>query len=264
MRNHPGVREPSFLSDCFQVPEVRDRLERGVKIQELANLKLFLENSRAEALVQKQYGYLIQDLEFLESEGAMKLPVVRTNTYVSVVPHWVALKGYFEVDEHSLSRVGMMRKFIINAPSIRSPLLCLDADAWGIYKLILSSSRMTKYQAISYLVYILEVLAMTESPFGDVVDDRYVQHVVWTTSHEEVQEQAIEAHARLVESQKFDDPLGIIPLILTEDYCLPTNSWIFSDGNYFLLSVPSWTLSSQEGMDFSDNYVESWDFFSVE
>ena len=225
-------------------------------LQDLGEIKRFLERSRNEQLIKKEYGYLIQDLEFLEMEGALKLPVIPPGKFMTVRDHWVALKGYFDVNDFDLEKEGLARRFIINTPSVRTPVIALDTEAWKIYSTILQHSQLTRYQAMCYLVYILEVLMMTESPLGDIVDEDYIHHVVMAHDVSVFLEAADESCLRLQLAERFDDPSAIIPRILREEYCLPSNNWIFSDGSYFLMSLPSWTLSS------SNNYVENWDFFT--
>lgn len=251
--------ERTFLHECFSVPVVRDRLERGVKLQELNELKTFLERNREKQFLQKEYGYLIQDLEFLELEGALKMPAIVPGRYMTVRNHWVALKGYFDPNEFDLANEGLRRRFIINTPSVLSPVLALDGEAWTIYNLIVSyRPRLTRYQVMAYLVYILEVLMMTESPLGYIVNESYIHHVMNTYTPDQCLAESPSSFNRLSEAEKLDDPRNVVLRILQETYCLPSNNWIFSDGFYFLMTLPSWTLSA------SDNYVENWDFFTCE
>jgi hypothetical protein len=252
----------SFFDDCMMFPAVRDRLERGVKLHELDQLKKFLELNKQEAYLKKQYGHLIQDLEFLEVEGALKFPQIQPDLYLSIKPHWVAIKGYYQVNSSLLQQEDLTHRFFVNTPSLKSPILVLNNEAWRIYRRILLTNRnLTRYQAFNYLVYILYVLSVSESVYGSVIDDDFVRRTVFTYTAQEIQDVAVEYYECLLGS-KIEDPNQKLPLLLKEDYCLPCNSWIFSDGWYFHVVVPTWTLSQRQGQDYSNNRLESWDFFT--
>lgn len=258
MRQALVATEPSFLRECFQVPKVRDRLERGMKsLQELGELRRFLEQSREEKLLQREYGYLLQDLEFLELEGALKLPEIEAGRYLTVRDHWVALKGYFDAHDCDLENEGMAKRFIINTPSVRTPVLALDSDAWKIYNQVIQHRDMSRYQALCYLLHLLEILMMTQMPLGEVVDDQYIHHVVLRNPPEHYQTEAERSFENLRQEGKIDDPRKTLLKVVEETYCLPSNNWIFSDGLYFIPSLPSWSLTDS-------NYVENWDFFTCD
>lgn len=256
--------ETNFLRDCFSVPVVRDRLEKGVKLQELVEIKKFLELNREQEYLKKEYGYLIQDLEFLESVGALRMPAATPGRYVTLKPHWIAIRGYFEVNQFTLAHEGVESRFIINTPSLFTPILTLDTDAWQLYSMITRAGHLSRYQALAYLVYILEVLHLTDLPLGQVVTPSYVRYAISTYDPDGVLEEAKRSYVRLMTANRIDDPKGTLLRILNETYCLPTNDWIFSDGWYYLATIPSWTMSSAGHEDYSGNYVQSWDFFTCE
>lgn len=251
----------SFISEGLEIPAVRDRLQRGVKLHDLAALQKFLEENREQAFLKKEYGYLVQDLEFLQAVGALEMPDVEHSKFITLKPHWVAINGYFNVNPFTLSREGVESRFVINTPSVRTPILILDNQAWRIYRLALRFGRLTRYQALAYLVYLLEVSHLTDE---HAVSDAYIKHVVSQYDTDSMREEAMASYTRLVEAAKIEDPCGALSRILDEVFCLPTNSWIFSDGWYHLITMPS-TLFADDGReDYTGNYVQSWDFFVTE
>lgn len=255
--------DPSLLeftiSNALDTPQVRDRLEKGVKLHDLANLKKFFEESRSAQLVRKSYGYLIQDMEFLHTTGAMRFPERPSVASISTVRHWVAIQGYFKVDPVLLASSGVEHRVIINTASLNLPVLIMDADAWRLYYLISKYSRgnNTKEQIFTYLLYILDVLKQTQLPLGAYVDEGFVKWVMFCKDYNEIVEQAYD----LPSSDLVDDPEGVLSNIADETFCMPSKTWIFSDGLYYQITVPSWTLSSKDGIDYTGNYITGWDFF---
>jgi len=263
MLSSQGFQDPSLLdftiSNALDTPQVRDRLEKGVKLHELANLKKFFEDSRAAQLVRKSYGYLIQDMEFLQTTGAMRFPERPSVAPISTVRHWVAIRGYYKVDPVLLASSGVEHRVIINTASLNLPVLIMDADAWRLYYLITKYSRgvNTREQIFTYLLYVLDVLKPTQLPFGVYVDEGFVKWMMFCKDYNDIAEQV----CGLSSSEIVADSEGILQSLVDESFCMPSKTWIFSDGLYFQITVPSWTLSSRDGIDYTGNYITDWDFF---
>lgn len=246
------------LTNALLIPQVRDRFQRGVKLHELAQMKEFFIACSNDSYIRKTYGKMVQDLEFLESSGAMKLPAAIPGNHISSRKHWVAISGYYKVDYTSLCEEGIDIRTVVNTLSILAPILILDNDAWSIYNAVVRYTRAPHSVALQYLIYVLSTLQQTGMPYGGYVDDRFVKWLMWSKDPEEVF-----SHNQQVSSEVLqDDKVGIMPKLLDGSYCMPMNNhWSFSDGWYYNVTVPSWTLSDR---DYIDNQLSSWDFFTVE
>ena len=246
------------LHTAMQIPQVRDRFERGVKLHELKQLKTFFHSCSEKEYLRKTYGPMIQDLAFLENSGAMKLPCAAPGSHISSRRHWIALNGYYKVDQTTLLDEGIELRRIINTLSIHTPVLILDNEAWSVYKAILRYSRLNTMSVFKYLTYVVSVLSQTEMPYGSFVDDRFVKWLLWAKDPRDVEDEV----EKVLEKVTFDDHAGLVPLILNGSYCFPIQNWISCEGYYYLMSVPSWTLSSKGPADYTDNQLREWDFFT--
>ena len=256
--------EKSFLQSCFDVPQVRNRLERGVKLNELLELREFLEKHRHEQFVQKEYGHLYEDLDFLKQAGALSVPYPDLRCFISVRPHWVAVKGYFNVSKSLLLTGEVQSRWVVNTLALCAPMMILHSDAWKIYKSVLSSARLTPRQALIYTIYILEILSLTEAPLGTLVNDALIRYVVREYDSESLLSRSLDSLLRLAQTSRIEDPQGVLPALFRNEYCFPNHSWIIWDGWLYLPMLPSWTLSTWGDEDNSGNYIEQWDFFSTE
>lgn len=245
------------LTNALQIPQVRDRFQRGVKLHEFAQMKAFFASCAESDYIRKTYGKMIQDLEFLESSGAMKLPAAMPGNHISSRKHWIAVSGHYKVDYTSLHEEGLEIRTIVNTLSILTPVLILDNDAWEIYNAVVRYTRAPHSVALRYLIYVLSTLQQTGMPYGSYVDDRYIKWLMWTKDPEEV----FSYNNHVVRDVLKDDQVGLVPKLISDSYCIPVNHWSFSDGWYYNITVPSWTLSSRDNID---NQLSNWDFFTTE
>ena len=94
-------------------------------------------------------------------------------------------------------------------------------------------------------------------PYGSYVDERYIKWLMWTKDPEEI----FSYTNHVVREVLKDDQVGLVPKLISDSYCIPLNHWSFSDGWYYNITVPSWTLSNRDNID---NQLSNWDFFTTE
>lgn len=248
-----------FLSSAFQYPELKTKLQHGVKLDELRQIKQWLEDHRNEAYLSKEYGYLLADLEFLNDTKSLGPPTAPAGAYVTVRRHWVAIRGYFDVDSGFLDQEGMQSRWIVNTMSVKAQILTLDAEAYAIYKCLAKvAPRNTPTSALlQLLVYILH----THHETGGV-DESYVKYVMRTYGYD-VQDAALKSAENLAGAQRLQDEDAVVPRLMRSDYCVPSRTCHVYDGWFHFLTLPTWTLSALGSVDYSGNYIDGWDFFVV-
>jgi hypothetical protein len=97
---------------------------------------------------------------------------------------------------------------------------------------------------------------------GGYVNDAYVEHVATQMDPSEMRFEAVKSYNRLKDLGKIQDPYDTLMRLMDQSCCFPTNSWVFSDGWYFLMALPSSVFTATE--DASGNFVSNWDFFACE
>lgn len=248
------------LSEALSIPKVRDRLQHGVPLHELGALVKFYESARNEQFVQKEYGHLFQDLEFLQVSGAMEHPQVPHGAMIASQFHWVAVRGYVNVDPYALNNTGLQHRIIINTPALYAPVITLGNGSWAIYSDILRyGGHRPLDQILYYLLYIIDVVQQSKMPYRIYVNEYFTKHVLWMKPYDEVLEYVTE---RLEEILKDDEAHGVAQL-MSGELCLPRQEWIFSDGWFFNILVPPWVFSHHDGNDYTRNQILGWDFFTV-
>lgn len=270
MSAQPYVYQEFNLTNALQMPQVRDRLEKGVKLHELAKLKTMFQACAEKDYIRKMYGTMLQDLEFLQTSGAMQLPETKFGHHISSRRHWVAVSGFFRADRRSLYEENLQARKIVNTLSLYVPVLILDDQAWMIYQTLFRLSHFQPHITFRYLLYVLNVLDSTELPFGNFVNDDFVKWALWTKDPDELlpflknaktQQQVEQGLLETMPQVTKDDPEGLLNQLLIGNYCLPMlRHWVCYDGWYFQPAVPTWAFRE----DNVGNYLTSWNFFVCE
>jgi hypothetical protein len=263
MRQVDEPIDQDFLKSAFLYPEIRQRLQRGVHLDELRQIKRWLEDHRNDTYLQKEYGFIVSDLEFLSDTKSLGPPPARRGPFIQVQFHWVAVRGYYDVDNAFLTQEGIQSRWIINTMSVLSPILILDTEAHAIYRsLIRYASRNTPTSTIlQQLLYLLY-----DSHVVGGVDDSYIRYVLRTRSYES-DPRAQRSLEELTDAGKIVDDFKVVPRLVNSEYCVPSRTCISWDGWFHFLTLPTWSLSSlgsgKSSVDYTGNHIDGWDFFAV-
>lgn len=256
--------------DFFQLvdecPEVKEKLRRGVKLDELSKIRQFLENNHVDSYFRKTYGFIIDGINLIRDFRMDEIPSAHPDTYISTVDHWVGITGYYNVGLDQLAYDHMESKFIINVLALRTRMLIMNTDAYRIFKMLVALRPKTNRIILLRVALIaLHLLYESGAPFSVFMTPSHVKYLWYRFGYlaqDSLFDDALVAFNILKDSGKVSDEFGLVEKLLKEYNCIPSSTAFVDDGWYHFMTVPTWTLgvSPYTGVDYTGNYITDWGY----
>lgn len=258
--------DTDFFQQVENCPEIKEKLRRGIKLDELSKVRQFLEQNQADSYFKKTYGFLVDGINLIRDFHMDQVPAADPSAYLTSVRHWVGLTGYFNVGLDQLAREEMDSKWIINILTVRTRMLIMNTDAYRIFRMLVTlRPRVNRLYHLRVLMIALHMLHESGSPFSVFMTPSFVKYIWYRfgfISEETLTDDSWYAYLLLKESGMLVDEHGLIERLLKESCCIPSGSAYADDGWYHFMTLPSWTLgvSPFTGADYTGNYVTDWGY----
>lgn len=264
--NSPTSEDADFFKQVDSCPEVKERLRRGIKLDELSQVRQFLETYQADSYFRKNYGFIIDGINLIRDFRMDQVPSAPPGVFVSTVDHWVGINGYFNVSLDQLAYESMESKWIINILALRTRMLILNTDAYRIFKMLTVIRPRTNRLCLLRVLFIaLHLLHESCAPFSVFMTPSFVKYLWYRfgfVAEETLSDDSLNAFYILRDAGLVSDEVGLIEKLLKESSCIPLGTTYVDDGWYHFMTVPAWTLgvSPYTGADYTSNRITDWGY----
>lgn len=264
--NNAAEEDQDFFKQVDSCPEIKERLRRGVKLDELSKIRTFLETAQLDNYFKKQYGFLIDGINLIKDFHMDKVPPAPSSSYLTAVDHWVGVTGYYNVSLDQLARERMESKWIINTLALRTRMLVMNTDAYRLFKMLVAlRPKVNRIYLLRVALIGLQMLHESGAPFSIFMTPQFVKYLWYRFGYiaeSTTAEDATRAYELLAGEGVVVDEFDLVNNLIAEKYCIPLGSCFADDGWFHFMTIPTWTLgiSPYDGLDFTGNYLTDWNY----